>query len=111
MQPIRMKDLKKVNPFRACEYYNSCFKDPSTFTLVIVGNIDPALAQPLILQYLVSGILRGSFFGKLKQLIHYDIWCTICLQGGIPRPLEPILHFNRDDLKGLPFTFPTSIIR
>nr|XP_017222853.1 PREDICTED: zinc protease PQQL-like isoform X1 [Daucus carota subsp. sativus] len=110
-RPIRMKDLKKVNPFRACEYYNSCFKDPSTFTLVIVGNIDPALAQPLILQYLVSGILRGSFFGKLKQLIHYDIWCTICLQGGIPRPLEPILHFNRDDLKGLPFTFPTSIIR
>lgn len=63
MQPIGMKDLNKVNPFKACEYYNSCFKDPSTFTLVIVGNIDPAVAQPLILQYLVSRIhCVGLFF-------------------------------------------------
>ncbi|KAF2304050.1 hypothetical protein GH714_026651 [Hevea brasiliensis] len=60
-----------------------CFKDPSTFTFVIVGNLDPTIALPLILQYL----------------------------GGVPKPPEPILHFNRDDLKGLPFTFPTSIIR
>ncbi|KAM7509636.1 hypothetical protein LguiA_020089 [Lonicera macranthoides] len=82
-RPIRIKDLKKVDPVKACEYFNSCFKDPSTFTTVIVGNIDPSIACPLILQYL----------------------------GGIPRPPEPVLHFNRDDLKGLPFTFPTTIIR
>ena len=33
------------------------------------------------------------------------------MQGGIPKPTEPIMHFNRDDLKGLPFTFPTTISR
>lgn len=82
-RPIRIGDLKKVDPFKACEYFNNCFKDPSTFTVVIVGNIDPAIACPLILQYL----------------------------GGIPRPLEPVFHFSRDDLKGLPFTFPSTIIR
>ncbi|XP_015571814.1 zinc protease PQQL-like isoform X1 [Ricinus communis] len=82
-RPIRINDLQKVDPMKACEYFNSCFKDPSTFTVVIVGNLDPTIAVPLILQYL----------------------------GGIPKPSEPILHFNRDDLKGLPFTFPTSIIR
>ncbi|XP_057501737.1 zinc protease PQQL-like isoform X2 [Actinidia eriantha] len=82
-RPIRISDLKKVDPFKACEYFNNCFKDPSTFTLVIVGNIDPAIACPLVLQYL----------------------------GGIPRPLEPVFQFNRDDLKGLPFTFPSTIIR
>ncbi|KAA8534881.1 hypothetical protein F0562_029903 [Nyssa sinensis] len=82
-RPIRISDLRKVDPFKACEYFNNCFKDPSTFTVVIVGNIDPAIACPLILQYL----------------------------GGIPRPSEPILHFNRDDLKGLPFTFPGAITR
>ncbi|XP_042492213.1 zinc protease PQQL-like isoform X1 [Macadamia integrifolia] len=82
-RPIRISDLRKVDPQRACEYFNNCFKDPSTFTVVIVGNIDPAVSRPLILQYL----------------------------GGIPKPPEPILHFNRDDLKGLPFTFPASIIR
>ncbi|KVI12277.1 Metalloenzyme, LuxS/M16 peptidase-like protein [Cynara cardunculus var. scolymus] len=82
-RPTRISDLRKVDPFKACEYYNKCFKDPSTFTVVIVGNIDPAIARPLILQYL----------------------------GGIPRPSEPILQYNRDDLKGLPFTFPTTIIR
>lgn len=82
-RPIRIKDLRKVDPLKACEYFNNCFKDPSTFTVVIVGNLDPTVALPLILQYL----------------------------GGITKPPEPILHFNRDDLKGLPFTFPTSMIR
>ncbi|KAH9801198.1 zinc protease PQQL-like [Citrus sinensis] len=82
-RPIRISDLQKVDPLKACDYFNSCFKDPSTFTVVIVGNIDPSNGIPLILQYL----------------------------GGIPKPPEPILHFNRDNLKGLPFTFPSSIIR
>ncbi|KAK3027106.1 hypothetical protein RJ639_042400, partial [Escallonia herrerae] len=82
-RPIGISDLRKVDPFKACEYFNSCFKDPSTFTVVIVGNIDPAIASPLILQYL----------------------------GGIPRCTEPVLHLSRDDLKGLPFTFPSTVIR
>ncbi|XP_015889207.3 zinc protease PQQL-like isoform X2 [Ziziphus jujuba] len=82
-RPIRISDLQKVDPLKACEYFNNCFRDPSTFTVVIVGNIDPSIAVPLILQYL----------------------------GGIPKPPEPVLHFNRDDLKGLPFTFPKTIIR
>ncbi|KAI3868227.1 hypothetical protein MKW92_045537 [Papaver armeniacum] len=82
-RPIKVGDLQKVDPRKACEYFSSCFKDPSTFTVVIVGNLDPASAHPLILQYL----------------------------GGIPKPTEPVLHFNRDDLSGLPFTFPESIIR
>ncbi|CAN1159942.1 Zinc protease PQQL-like [Linum perenne] len=82
-RPIKICDLEKVDPLKACEYFNKCFKDPSTFTVAIVGNLDPAVAIPLILQYL----------------------------GGITKPPEPILHYSRDDLKGLPFTFPTSIIR
>ncbi|WCJ42624.1 Insulinase (Peptidase family M16) protein [Euphorbia peplus] len=82
-RPIKIKDLQKVDPLKACEYFNSCFKDPSSFTVVIVGSLDPTIALPLILQYL----------------------------GGIPKPPEPVLHFNRDDLKGLPFSFPTGIVR
>ncbi|KAK7399022.1 hypothetical protein VNO78_10197 [Psophocarpus tetragonolobus] len=82
-QPIKKSDLQKVDPRKACEFFSTCFKDPSTFTVVIVGNIDPTIAMPLILQYL----------------------------GGIPKPPESIMHFNRDDLKGLPFTFPTAIHR
>ncbi|XP_062148705.1 zinc protease PQQL-like isoform X1 [Alnus glutinosa] len=82
-KPIRISDLRKVDPLKACEYFNNCFKDPSTFTVMIIGSIDPTIALPLILQYL----------------------------GGIPRPPEPIMHLNRDDLKGLPFTFPSTIVR
>ncbi|XP_058068278.1 zinc protease PQQL-like isoform X2 [Magnolia sinica] len=82
-RPIRISDLRKVDPIKACEYFNSCFKDPSNFTVVIVGNIDPTVSIPLVLQYL----------------------------GGIPKPSESVLHFNRDDLKGLPFTFPATVIR
>ncbi|KAL5073222.1 hypothetical protein RYX36_012206 [Vicia faba] len=55
---------------KAYEYFSKCFRDPSAFTVVIVGNIDPTIALPLILQYL----------------------------GGIPKPLEPIMHFNCDML-------------
>ncbi|KAK1312722.1 hypothetical protein QJS10_CPA07g00912 [Acorus calamus] len=82
-RPIWIDDLRKVDPFKACQYFNNCFKDPSTFSIVIVGNIHQEVALPLILQYL----------------------------GGIPKPSGPILHFNRDDLRGLPFTFPATIIR
>jgi hypothetical protein len=82
-RPIRISELRKVDPLKACEYFNSCFRDPSTFTVVIVGNLDPTIALPLILQYL----------------------------GGIPKPPQPVLNFNRDDLKGLPFTFPTKITK
>lgn len=53
VQPIRIGDLKKVDPIQACEHFNNCFKDPSTFTVVIVGNIDPDASLPLVLQYLV----------------------------------------------------------
>ncbi|KAF5184288.1 Zinc protease pqql-like [Thalictrum thalictroides] len=82
-RPIKTTDLQKVNPRKACEYFSSCFKDPSTFTVLFVGNLNPSVAYPLILQYL----------------------------GGIPKPSEAVLSFNRDELKGLPFTFPATIIR
>ncbi|KAG4999141.1 hypothetical protein JHK87_020213 [Glycine soja] len=65
-RPIRKSDLQKVDPRKACEFFSTCFKDPSTFTIVIVGNIDPTIAMPLILQYLRSGLEsygRSTVFG------------------------------------------------
>ncbi|XP_038711983.1 zinc protease PQQL-like isoform X2 [Tripterygium wilfordii] len=82
-RPMRINDLLKVDPLKACEYFNCCFKDPSTFTVVVVGNIDPITALPLILQYL----------------------------GGISKPSTPVFDLDREDLKDLPFTFPRRIIR
>ncbi|KAE8700322.1 60S ribosomal protein L31-like [Hibiscus syriacus] len=82
-RPIRISDLRKIDPVKACEYFNSCFKNPSTFTVVIAGNIDPSVAVPLILQYL----------------------------GGIPKSSEAIFRYNRDGLKGLPFKFPKAVVR
>ncbi|KAL8160831.1 hypothetical protein V2J09_012320 [Rumex salicifolius] len=73
-KPIKVGDVDKIDATKACQYFNNCFKDPSTFTILIVGNIDPATAHPLILQYL----------------------------GGIPKPPTPIFQFNRDNLKGVP---------
>lgn len=82
-KPVTVKELNKIDPKKACQYFDNCFKDPSTFTVAIVGNVDPETALPLILQYL----------------------------GGIPKPKEPIMHLQRDDLKGLPFTFPAGVVR
>ncbi|KAE8698399.1 Mitochondrial-processing peptidase subunit beta [Hibiscus syriacus] len=82
-RPFKINDLQKVNPLKACEYFNTCFKDPSTFTVVIVGKTDPTVAVPLILKYL----------------------------GGIEKPPQPILHFHSDYIKGLPFKYPESTTR
>ncbi|KAL8153843.1 hypothetical protein V2J09_011603 [Rumex salicifolius] len=60
----------RVNYKIACEYINDGFKDPSSFTVVIVGNLEPSLANPLILEYL----------------------------GGIPKSTSPIFHFDYDTL-------------
>lgn len=68
-QPIKMNDLRRVNPRRACEYFNSCFKDPSTFTVVIVGSINPSIAVPLILQYLVSEFPQSICLEQTKFLL------------------------------------------
>ena len=51
LQPIRKSDLPKVDPWKACEFFKICFKDPSTFTIVTVENIDPTIVIPLILHF------------------------------------------------------------
>ncbi|KAK9705868.1 hypothetical protein RND81_07G088100 [Saponaria officinalis] len=82
-KPTLLTDIPKINPTKACEYFDLCFKDPSTFTIVIVGNIDPAMIHQPIMEYL----------------------------GGIPKPSEPLLHFKLNDLKGLPSSPPANIVR
>ncbi|XP_073118493.1 zinc protease PQQL-like isoform X1 [Henckelia pumila] len=82
-RPLQVDDCEKFDPLKACEYFNSCFKDPSNFTVVLVGNFDLAIAFPHILQYL----------------------------GGIPRSPEQVLNFKRDELTDLPFTFPSTVVR
>lgn len=57
VQPITAKELNKVDPKKACQYFDDCFTDPSAYTVAIVGKIDTEKALPLILQYLVSVIL------------------------------------------------------
>ncbi|XVE54136.1 hypothetical protein DITRI_Ditri03aG0056800 [Diplodiscus trichospermus] len=66
-RPFKISDLQKVNPLKACEYFNTCFKDPSAFTVIIVGNIDPTVALPLILQYLEEEIHYTWFLSKLLE--------------------------------------------
>lgn len=74
LQPIRKSDLQKVDPWKACEFFSTCFKDPSTFSVVIVGNIDPAIAMPLILQYLVSVIPLNKSQDTLNYSISIDFF-------------------------------------
>ncbi|KAI7988866.1 Zinc protease PQQL-like [Camellia lanceoleosa] len=55
-----------------------------------------------------------AFASRVRELNYGNSYFFSQLElylGGIPRPLEPVFHFNRDDLKGLPFTFPSTIIR
>ncbi|KAI7988212.1 Zinc protease PQQL-like [Camellia lanceoleosa] len=52
-----------------------------------------------------------AFASRVRELNYGNSYFFSQLElGGIPRPLEPVFHFSRDDLKGLPFTFPSTII-
>ncbi|GBG85044.1 hypothetical protein CBR_g39508 [Chara braunii] len=82
-KPVTVADLSKVDPVKSCAYFDQCFKEPSSFTVVIVGNMNQEQALPLILMYL----------------------------GGIPKPSEPIPQYQRDELQPLPFTFPQGVVR
>lgn len=70
--------LDKVDPKLGCLYFTDCFKDPSTFNFVFVGNIDTEKAIPLIMKYL----------------------------GGIPKPEKPVMNYKFENLTGLTFTPP-----
>ncbi|GLT32236.1 hypothetical protein SLA2020_069160 [Shorea laevis] len=54
---------------------------------------------------------NSVFLGLLKwvtlvMLIHQKPYL-----GGIPKPPEPVLHLMSDYIKGLPFNFPTTVVR
>lgn len=53
---------EKFDPLKSCEYFSTCFKDPSNFTVVLVGNIDRAIVVQLILHYLVSDVSPRNIF-------------------------------------------------
>lgn len=66
-----------MDPKKACEYYNDCYVDPSTFTVMIVGAIDIKNAMPLILQYLVNAMLVYIFAEENEISVHhYSILAT-----------------------------------
>ncbi|XP_012831738.1 PREDICTED: uncharacterized protein LOC105952699 [Erythranthe guttata] len=67
LQTMKMDDLKEVDPVKGCEYFNNSFKDPSTFTVVIIGKIEPTIASPLILQYLMEDKHLIQFMSKLLE--------------------------------------------
>lgn len=73
-KPPTVADIERFDPSTACTYFSNCYKDPSTFVVVILGDIDPSTVCPLI------------------------------LLGGIPKSPVPILNFTREELHVLPFT-------
>lgn len=81
-----------MDPERACAFFDACFRDPSNFTLVFVGKMDPATLMPLVLRYL-GGIPR----------VHPG-------PGGAP-PLAFPMSFRRDELTPVPVTPPKGVAR
>lgn len=53
-QPLRVKDVRKMKPAKACEHFNASFGDPSEFTMVLVGAFDERRVRPMIEKYLGS---------------------------------------------------------
>ncbi|KAE9458978.1 hypothetical protein C3L33_09118, partial [Rhododendron williamsianum] len=78
MKSVNAEELQKVDPNIACDFFNSCYLDPSSFVVVLVGDFDASVARPLIEEFL----------------------------GGIPMPAGPVIRIQRDNLTPIPFNFP-----
>lgn len=68
-------EMKTINFERAFEIYNDRFSDCSDFTFVMVGNVDPEKAKPLIEKYL------GSLPNKNRKENWKDVGVTIPKEG------------------------------
>ena len=54
LRPVRMSDLETLD-FDFCRgFFNACFSDPSEFTFIFVGNVDPGAFVPLLNKYIAS---------------------------------------------------------
>jgi predicted Zn-dependent peptidase len=53
-QRITVKSLRKMDSAKACEFFHTCFLDPSEFTLVFVGAIETQTFMSLVEKYLGS---------------------------------------------------------
>ncbi|KAG5541578.1 hypothetical protein RHGRI_021420 [Rhododendron griersonianum] len=83
MKSVNAEELQKVDPNIACDFFNSCYLDPSSFVVVLVGDFDASVARPLIEEFL----------------------------GGIPMPAGPVIRIQRDNLTPIPFNFPPAPVR
>jgi zinc protease len=65
-KPTTEASLDKLNLAKMREIYRQRFANPGAFTFVFTGNIDPAIAKPLIEKYL--GSLTGNKKENFKDL-------------------------------------------
>jgi len=53
-KPLKVSDVRRMVPKRACEHFNSNFCDPSQFTVVLVGAFDEKRVLTMLEKYLGS---------------------------------------------------------
>jgi len=70
-QALTEADLNKLSLAKIIDVYKQRFANPGAFTFVFVGNIDPAIAKPLIEKYL--GSLTGNKKENFKELNIYPV--------------------------------------
>lgn len=78
MQAWTEEALDKVDPKVGCLYFTDCFKDPSTFNFVFVGNIDTEKAIPLIMKYLVR-ITSWHLTSRLPPTATFIVLRGVCV--------------------------------
>jgi predicted Zn-dependent peptidase len=53
-KPLKVGDVRKMNPERACEHFSGFFSDPSQFTVTLVGAFDETRVLRMLRKYLGS---------------------------------------------------------
>ena len=42
-EPMTLKELDKIDPHVACQYFNDCFRNPAEFVMCLTGSLEVCL--------------------------------------------------------------------
>jgi predicted Zn-dependent peptidase len=92
--PLRVADVRKMQPMNACEHFNAAFADPSQFTVVLVGAFDEKRVLKMCEKYLGCITPPPKTNVSTSGAVIGDVW-------------------RRDDFENItpaPFTFPKGAV-
>lgn len=72
-EPMTLKELKKIDPQLACQYFNDCFRNPAQFVICLTGSFEVSSRQAFDLSSPHCKSRCIKFLGNILRKAHHKI--------------------------------------